>query len=99
MSSSREQILNRLRKSPVVTSEVESTSLPVFDDAKIYRDHELARHQPMNFFAEKLAALKGEFYLSRDTPAAAKILRTLLSEMIAEQNAQIQTSAVQALAA
>lgn len=96
MSGAREQILNRLRKSIAVTSEVESTSLPHLSDTKVYRHDESARREPLKIFTEKLAGLKGEFYIAKDISAAAKILRTLLSEHTTEQKARNHTVAVQA---
>jgi L-lactate utilization protein LutC len=77
----------------------EETPLPGIDDKKVYRNDEFAHHQPLKFFAEKLAGLKGEFYPAKDTPAAAKILRTLLSEHATNQKDQSHPVTVQAQAA
>ncbi|MDZ7289043.1 MAG: lactate utilization protein [candidate division KSB1 bacterium] len=89
MSSARDQILRNLRKSAANISKTEwSKPLPsAQEDAAIYRNYEIARQQTLKTFADKFAALKGEFHHSKDAPAAAKTLHELLNNYLAQSNA------------
>jgi L-lactate utilization protein LutC len=86
MSNAREQILQNLRKGAAPASSQESQLLPAFNDAIIFRNYEPARQQPLQWFTEKIAALKGEFYLSQNETAAAKTLRELLVSSVSLQD-------------
>jgi L-lactate dehydrogenase complex protein LldG len=87
MNSAREQILQNLRNSAgqTPTTGLQRPALPIHADAAIYRNYAPAREQPLQIFAEKLAALKGEFYHAGDEAAAAKALRELLSEILLQR--------------
>jgi L-lactate dehydrogenase complex protein LldG len=77
LNNARETILQHLRKSSA-SSPV--SSLPRHQDVSLYRNYDPARQNPLQIFAQKLAALKGEFFHVVGATAAAKILRELLSE-------------------
>ncbi|MCG3121212.1 MAG: Lactate utilization protein C [bacterium] len=76
MNGAREQILQNLRKG--ATPDSTRPGLPQHEDVALYRNFAPAQSNPLQTFAQKLAALKGEFYQAPDTAAAAKILRELL---------------------
>ncbi|MGH7595496.1 MAG: LutC/YkgG family protein [bacterium] len=84
MNNAREQILQSLRRSAAKppASGLQKTVPLAHKDAIIYRNYEPAHRQPLQMFADKLAALKGEFYHVNDAKTAAKILRALLSEAL-----------------
>ena len=84
MNNIREQILKNLRKSPLQASQ--KPVLPNHRDASIYRGVDTARKNPLQTFAQKIAALKGEFYRVKDEPAAARTLRELLSGVVSPTN-------------
>jgi L-lactate dehydrogenase complex protein LldG len=85
LNNAREQILKNLRQSPLETSQ--KPILSVYRDASIYRNLDAARQNPLQAFAQKISALKGEFYRVKDEPAAAKTLRELLSSVVAPTSA------------
>jgi L-lactate dehydrogenase complex protein LldG len=76
LNSRREQILQRLRKNATEASP--NAVLPSLRDFSIYRNFAPAQQNPLQIFAQKIAALKGEFYHVKNEAAAAKILRELL---------------------
>ena len=80
MSHAREQILQNLRMRQAATA----SSLQNYEDAPIYRNFESARQNPLQFFAQKLAALKGEFFHAKDEMTAAKILRESLNNFFSQ---------------
>jgi len=77
LNNVREKILQNLRPSSSPASSIAPLSSPL--DASIYRNYEPARQNPLQTFAQKLAALKGEFYPVFDVAQAAKVLRELLN--------------------
>lgn len=77
MNNARETILQHLRKSPASSP---APSLLSHRDVSLYRNYDPARQNPLPVFAQKLAALKGEFFHAVGAAAAAKILRELLSD-------------------
>jgi L-lactate dehydrogenase complex protein LldG len=84
LNNAREQILKNLRQNPLQASQ--KPALPAHHDASIYRSVEAARRNPLHAFAQKIAALKGEFYHVQDEPAAARTLRELLSRVVSPAN-------------
>jgi L-lactate utilization protein LutC len=87
MNSARDQILQSLRRSAAnsAAAGLPKTAPPAHEDAVIYRNYEPARRQPLQTFAEKLAALKGEFFRVNNEKAAAKTLRELLSGVLLQR--------------
>lgn len=79
MKNAREQIFQNLRQNAKSLSVAAMPAPP--RDAAIYQNYALARGNPQQIFAQKLSALKGEFYAADDETAAAKILRDLLSSV------------------
>lgn len=84
MNGAREQILQNLRQGS--TPDSSRPELPQPQDVSIYRNFAPAQSNALQTFAQKLAALKGEFYQAPDAAAAAKTLRELLSETGSPQN-------------
>lgn len=78
MKNAREEILQTLRHSSNAASTV--APLPRHLDASIYKNYAPARQNPLQTFAQKVAALKGEFYSVNDELQAAKVLRALLND-------------------
>jgi len=93
VNSAREKILQNLRKSSTAVSSL--SRLPNHQDASIYRNYDPARQNPLHVFAQKLAALKGEFFHVADELAAAKTLQELLSGF----SSQTETAGAAKLAA
>ncbi len=91
MNSAREQILQSLRQSAAKASGLQKSPLPIHDDAAIYRNYAPAREQPLQIFAEKLAALKGEFH-HVESERAAGTLRMILNEAILQQRQEEGTT-------
>ncbi len=85
MNNAREEILKNLRQNPLQASQ--KPALPAHRDASIYRSFEAARQNPLQAFAQKISALKGELYRVKDEPAAARILRELLSGAVSPTSA------------
>jgi L-lactate dehydrogenase complex protein LldG len=81
VKSAREQILQNLR------SGARLAALPDHRDAALYRNFEAARQNLLTAFAQKLAALKGEFYAVPDEMTAAKTLREILNAAISPAEA------------
>ena len=79
MKNAREKILQTLRQSSSPASAVAPLPRPL--DALIYKNYPPARQNPLQTFAQKLAALKGEFYPVGDERQAATVLRELLSNI------------------
>jgi len=77
LNRTREQILQSLRKNATGVSP--KPVLPSPQDFSIYRNFAPAQQNPLQIFAQKIAALKGEFYHANDGAAAAKILREILN--------------------
>jgi L-lactate dehydrogenase complex protein LldG len=85
LNNAREQILKNLRQNPLPASQ--KPALPAHRDVSIYRHFESARQNPLQTFAQKIAALKGELYRVTDEPAATKTLRELLSSVVTPTSA------------
>jgi len=77
LNNAREQILQRLREGATGISS--QADLPLPQDFSIYRNYEPAQQNSLQHFAQKLAALKGEFYHVSAEAAAARVLRELLN--------------------
>ncbi len=87
MNSTREQILQSLRKNATAVSP--KPVLPNLQDFSIYRNFAPAQPNPLQIFAQKIAALKGEFYHVENEAAAAKILRELLNSATAANSKRL----------
>jgi L-lactate dehydrogenase complex protein LldG len=77
LNNACEQILQSLRKN--VTGGLPDAVLPNPQDFSVYRNFAPAQQNPLQIFAQKIAALKGEFYHVENAAATAKILRELLA--------------------
>ncbi len=77
MNGSREKILKRLRAAkPVGTEPVARRR-----DAALFRDYPDTHEQCLAQFATQFISLKGEWFRSKDPPAAAAQLRSLLQAL------------------
>jgi L-lactate dehydrogenase complex protein LldG len=77
VNGSRQQILQNLRKDSAQL--LPASLLPEQHDSAIYQNFDSACKNPLEAFAQKIAALKGEFYHVEDEQAATKILRELFN--------------------
>ena len=73
--SSREEILNRLKKAAPATSSVD---LPRLSHRSIFHDYPQDESKLLACFEQRFATLKGEFFRVDDIHAAAKVLRDII---------------------
>ena len=75
MTTSRDEILSRLRKA---TPPVENVELPAISDEELFGDYPASGTSLIDLFAERLAALKGEVFRVPDAEGEPKstFLRT-----------------------